>query len=84
MHSLEGIYDIINEGKQLEEKGEYLSAYRAYSMAYQAVDNDDDSYPFAGINPAPFDQAQRIANARLKKIWWKLTEEEKEIALKDN
>ena len=80
MHSIDDINGIINDGKKLEEKGLYLSAYKAYLYAIRAVDNDDDSYPFAGINPAPFDQAQEYALHLKRKVWWKLTEEEKKVA----
>ncbi len=79
MHSLEDIYVIIHEAKQYEANGEYLHAYQTYRQAIDAVDNDDDSYPFAGINPAPFDDAQYYALCRCGKVWYRLSEEEKQI-----
>jgi len=83
MHSIEDIRGIIDDAKELEKEGQYLSAYRTYLSAERAVDNDDDSYPYAGMNPAPFDRAQSYANYRRRKVWCKLTEEEKEIANKE-
>ncbi len=80
MHSIDDIYGIINEGKKLEEKGLYLSAYKAYLYAIRAIDNDDDSYPFAGMNIEPFDKAQGYAFHLKQKVWWKLTDEEKKVA----
>ena len=81
MHTIEDIYAIIHDAEQLEVKGEYLQAYRTYRDAIDAIDNDDDSFPFAGINPAPYDDAQSLANKRCKKLWNCLTEDEKKVIL---
>ena len=82
MHSIDDIYDIIHDAEQFEANGQYLRAYQTYLSAERAVDNDDDSFPFAGINPAPYDGAQYYARRRRKTLWYKLTEEEKAIANK--
>lgn len=79
MHSIEDIYAIIHEAEQYEANGDCLRAYQTYRQAIDAVDNDDDSYPFAGINPAPFDDAQYYARCRCGKVWYRLSEEEKQI-----
>ena len=80
MHSIEDIYAIIHDAEQHEAKGEYLLAYQTYMEAIIAVDADDDSFPFAGINPAPYDDAQYYARCRCGRLWYRLTEEEKAIA----
>ena len=77
MHSIEDIYDIIHEAEQYEANGEYMRAYQTYRQAIDAVDNDDDSFPFAGINPAPYDDAQYSARCRCGKLWHRLSEDEK-------
>ena len=79
MHSIEDIYAIIHDAEQYEAKGEYLHAYQTYRIAIEAVDNDDDSFPFAGINPAPYDDAQYYARCRCGRVWYRLSEEEKQI-----
>ena len=81
MHSIEDIYDIIHDAEHYEANGEYLLSYQTYMKAIEAVDNDDDSFPFAGINPAPYDGAQYLANKRCEKLWSRLTATEQLIAL---
>jgi hypothetical protein len=80
MHSIEDIYAIIHAAEKHEANGEYLLAYQTYMMAVNAVDNDDDSFPFAGINPAPYDAAQYYANRCCERLWNCLSAEEKAIA----
>ena len=77
MHSLDDIYAIIHAAEKYEKNGEYLRAYQTYRIAVEAVDNDDDSFPFAGINPAPYDRAQNLANRCCERLWESLTMEEK-------
>lgn len=77
MHSIEDIYAIIHNAEQHEKEGKLLLAYQTYMAAIEAVDNDDDSFPFAGINPAPYDRAQYLANQRCERLWNRLTTEEK-------
>jgi hypothetical protein len=77
MHSLDDIYAIIRAAEKSEAKGEYLRAYQTYRMAIDAVDNDDDSFPYAGINPAPYDAAQYRAIRCCERLWNLLTDEEK-------
>lgn len=76
MHSIEDIYAIIHAAEKSEANGEYLLAYQTYMIAIEAVDNDDDSFPFAGINPAPYDGAQYLAIKRCEKLWDHLTSKE--------
>jgi len=80
MHSIEDLNKIIQVAKQFEEKGEYLHAYTNYLYVEWAVDNDDDSYPYTGMNIAQFEEVQYYAHCQRRKIWWRLTEEEKAIA----
>lgn len=77
MHSIEDIYDIIHDAEHFEAEGNYLKAYETFISAEHAVENDDDSFPFAGIDPAPYDKAKNYANSRRRKVWWLLSEEEK-------
>lgn len=80
MHSIEDIYALIHEAEQYEQEDKKLQAYQMYMAAIEAVDNDDDSFPFAGINPMPYDRAQYLAKQRCEKLWNRLTAEEKVIA----
>jgi hypothetical protein len=77
MHSIEDIYAIIHDAEQYEKEGKLLLAFQTYMVAIEAVDNDDDSFPFAGINPAPYDEAQYLANQRCERILNRLSEEDK-------
>ena len=80
MHSIEDIYAIIHTAEKHEANGNYPAAYQMYKMALNAVDGDDDSFPFAGINPAQYDMAQEYARRRLSSVWDLLTDEEKATA----
>ncbi len=82
MHSIDDIYGLIHDAEQFEANRQNLRAYQTYLYVERAVDNDDDSFPFAGINPAPYDEAQYYARRRRKRLWYKLTEEEKAMANK--
>ena len=80
MHSIDDIYAIIHTAEKHEADGNYPAAYQMYLTAINAVDNDDDSFPFAGINPAPYDRAQEYASRCLTRVWGLLTDEEKATA----
>ncbi len=79
MHSLDDLENMILDGKRYEAEGKFLLAYQIYKYIERVIDEDDDSYPFAGINPAPFDDAQYSARIRCGRLWYRLSEEEKRI-----
>ena len=80
MHSLEDLESMIQDGKRSEVEGHYLLAYQIYNCIERVIEADDDSYPFAGIDPAPYDHKQRYASFCRRKVWYKLTEEEQKVA----
>ncbi len=80
MHSLDDLENMIQDGKRYETEGKYLLSYQIYKYIERVIDEDDDSYPFAGINPAPYDHKQYYASCCRRKVWYKLTEEEKRVA----
>ena len=80
MHSIEDLESMIQDGKRQEAKGAYLLAYQIYKYIERVIDEDDDSYPFAGIDPTPYDHKQYYASCCRRKVWYKLTEEEKIVA----
>ena len=80
MHSLDDLENMIQDGKRCETEGKYLLAYQIYNYIERVIDADDDSFPYAGIDPAPYDHKQHYASFCRRKVWYKLTEEEKKVA----
>ena len=81
MTGIDFIEEMIEKGKQYEANGEYLKAYRQYKDAECVSENDIDAIMDSGfMSPAEYEEAQGYAQWRRRRLWHRLTEEEKAIA----
>ena len=81
MLSPDMILDNIRYGEQLEAKKEYFLAYWVYRYAESSVEREDEAICLIG-SPEAFGEAGAIAGMHRRRVWKRLTEEEKEYARK--
>ena len=73
------VYEDIKRGEEYEKNGDFLIAYRIYLDAEKVVDDEDDPMCLLGT-PIQFLRATETAARHRRRVWWKLTEEEKAVA----
>ena len=72
------VYENIKWGEKYEKNGDFLIAYRIYLDAEMVVDDEDDPRCLLGT-PRHFSRATSEAACHRRRVWWKLTEEEKAL-----